>query len=161
MNLGKPDGPGPDPVDPPQPVPPGPPVPPVPPEPPLPPGPFLPPVPPEPPLLPGPPLPPVPPGPAMPPMPAMHAMPAAMRAMPASRYGRQPSSLLAINLRYFAARLALFGVALAVVMVGLGVRGLLAFALAGGFSGVAGYPLAVRQRRAVVDAVEARRGRPR
>jgi hypothetical protein len=49
---------------------------------------------------------------------------------------------------------------LAAVLV-LGVDGLLAFALAVVLSGLASYPLAVRQRRAVVDAVEARRGRLR
>jgi hypothetical protein len=77
-----------------------------------------------------------------------------------SRYGGQPASLLAINVRYFAVRVAMFGVVLAAVLV-LGVDGLLAFALAVVLSGLASYPLAVRQRRAVVDAVEARRGRLR
>ena len=69
--------------------------------------------------------------------------------------------LLALNLKYFAIRAALFGAALAVVMV-LGVDGLLAFAIALVASGLASYPLAVRQRKAVLARVEARRaGRSR
>jgi hypothetical protein len=73
----------------------------------------------------------------------------------------EPASLLAINLRYFAIRIALFGAVLAVIMSVFQMDGLLAFALAVVLSGLAGYPLAVRQRRAVVGTIEARRGRSR
>ncbi|ORT91138.1 DUF4229 domain-containing protein [Frankia sp. B2] len=65
--------------------------------------------------------------------------------------------LLGINLRYFAVRVVLFGAVLAVVLL-LGVNGLLAFALAVVFSGLLSYPLALRQRRAVIEVMEERRG---
>jgi hypothetical protein len=68
-----------------------------------------------------------------------------------------PAGLLAINLRYFALRAAVFGAVLAAVLL-LGVDGLLAFALAVTVSGLISYPLALRQRRAVVNAVAARHG---
>jgi hypothetical protein len=68
--------------------------------------------------------------------------------------------LLVINLRYFALRAVVFGAVLSVVLL-LGVDGVLAFALAVVLSGLISYPLALRQRRAVVSAVEVGRGQVR
>ncbi|MCM3923314.1 DUF4229 domain-containing protein [Frankia sp. AiPs1] len=65
--------------------------------------------------------------------------------------------LAGINLRYFALRAVLFGVVLAVVLL-LGAGGFLAFVLALVISGLMSYPLALRQRRAVVAVMENRHG---
>ncbi|WP_416211330.1 hypothetical protein [Frankia sp. Cas3] len=67
------------------------------------------------------------------------------------------SGLLAINARYFALRAVIFGAVLAVVLL-VGVNGFLAFAAAFVLSGLVSYPVALRQRRAVLGALEERRG---
>ncbi|OAA26445.1 Protein of unknown function (DUF4229) [Frankia sp. EI5c] len=67
------------------------------------------------------------------------------------------TGLMGLNLRYFAIRAALFGVVLAVVLL-VGVGGLLGFALALVISGLLSYPLALRQRRAVLRNIAERRG---
>ncbi|WP_416211073.1 hypothetical protein [Frankia sp. Cr2] len=67
------------------------------------------------------------------------------------------SGLLAINVRYFALRAVIFGAVLAVVLL-LGMNGFLAFAAAFVLSGLVSYPVASRQRRAVLGALEERRG---
>jgi hypothetical protein len=59
---------------------------------------------------------------------------------------------------YLALRLVLFGIALVVFML-VGLSGLLAAALALLASGLASYPLARRQRQAIVDAYKERRDR--
>jgi hypothetical protein len=71
--------------------------------------------------------------------------------------GVADSGLLSINLRYFALRAVIFGAVLAVVLL-VGVGGALGFALALVFSGLLSYPLALRQRRAVVGIMENRGG---
>ncbi|MDT3438616.1 MULTISPECIES: hypothetical protein [unclassified Pseudofrankia] len=70
---------------------------------------------------------------------------------------KEPSGLLAINLRYFALRAVLFGAVLAAVLL-LGVNGWLAFFAALVVSGIMSFPLALRQRRAAQRAFEIRRG---
>jgi ABC-type molybdate transport system permease subunit len=65
--------------------------------------------------------------------------------------------LLSLNLRYYALRAALFGGFLAVWLL-LGLGELLSVALAVVASGLVSFPLAMRQRRASVAAIEARRG---
>jgi hypothetical protein len=67
------------------------------------------------------------------------------------------TGLLAINARYCALRAAIFGMMLTVVLV-LGMGGFLAFAVAFVLSGLVSYPVALRQRRAVLGALEERRG---
>lgn len=74
--------------------------------------------------------------------------------------GSSGSGLLAISARYFALRAVIFGVVLAAVLL-LGVDGLLGFALALVISGLLSYPLAVRQRRAVLDRVDTNGGQRR
>ncbi|EIV94204.1 DUF4229 domain-containing protein [Frankia sp. QA3] len=80
----------------------------------------------------------------------------AASAPPAAPAGRE-RGLLGINLRYFAVRAVLFGVVLAVVLL-LGAGGFLAFVLALVVSGLISYPLALRQRRAVLAVMENRHG---
>ncbi|WP_308128284.1 hypothetical protein [Frankia sp. CiP3] len=79
-------------------------------------------------------------------------LPSAVPSTPPSRSG-----LLAINARYFMVRALIFGVVLAVVLR-LGVKGFLAFAVAFVLSGLVSYPVALRQRRAVFGALAQRRG---
>jgi hypothetical protein len=68
------------------------------------------------------------------------------------------SGLLAINARYFTIRLVIFFAVLAVFLA-TGITGpLLGFFLSLVVSGLISYPLAVRQRRAVIAAMEQRRG---
>ncbi|WP_035950311.1 DUF4229 domain-containing protein [Parafrankia sp. EUN1f] len=77
-----------------------------------------------------------------------------------SRGSQRPAGevgMWGLNLRYFAIRAALFAAVLAVLLL-VGVGGLLGFALALVVSGLLSYPLALRQRRAVLDSVAARRG---
>jgi len=66
--------------------------------------------------------------------------------------------LLAINARYFALRLLIFFAVLAVFLVPHITGPLLGFFLSLVISGLVSYPLAVRQRRAVIAAMEQRRG---
>jgi hypothetical protein len=77
-------------------------------------------------------------------------------ATPAATAGKD-RRLAGINLRYFALRAVLFGVVLAVVLL-LGAGGFLAFVLALVVSGLMSYPLALRQRRAVLAVMENRHG---
>ncbi len=81
------------------------------------------------------------------------------RALPQEPSGPSSSGpgLLAINARYFALRAVIFAAVLAVVLT-LGVNWLLGFAVAAVLSGLVSYPLAIRQRRAVLDALAERRG---
>ncbi|WP_131748826.1 hypothetical protein [Frankia sp. Cppng1_Ct_nod] len=78
---------------------------------------------------------------------------------PTGSSGVRPSGrgLLAINARYFALRFVVFLVTLIAVLA-LGVHEWLAFALAVVLSGLVSYPLALRQRRAVLGALQQRRG---
>ncbi|MEX5631110.1 hypothetical protein [Parafrankia sp. FMc2] len=64
--------------------------------------------------------------------------------------------LMGLNLRYFAIRAVLFGGVLAVLLL-LGLDGLFGFALALVISGLLSYPLALRQRRAVLNTIAVRR----
>jgi hypothetical protein len=70
---------------------------------------------------------------------------------------RRPPGLVSLNLRYYAIRAALFGGFLTVLLVVSDIDGLLAFALAVVASGLVSFPLAMRQRRAGIDAIEVRR----
>ncbi|WP_241251803.1 hypothetical protein [Candidatus Protofrankia californiensis] len=87
------------------------------------------------------------------------------RALPQELSGPSPSSsgsssgpgLLAINARYFALRAVIFAAVLTAVLA-LGVHWLLGFAVAVVLSGLVSYPLAIRQRRAVLGALAQRRG---
>lgn len=72
----------------------------------------------------------------------------------------RPPSLGRAYAVYFAIRLAVFGVVLA-LLLGLGLRGLVALLVALVVSGLLSYPLARAQRRRVIDAVEARARRRR
>jgi hypothetical protein len=69
---------------------------------------------------------------------------------------RPAPGLLAINLRYYGLRAAIFAAVLTTLLV-VGMDGLLAFALAVVASGLASFPLAIRQRRASIEAVSTRR----
>lgn len=87
---------------------------------------------------------------------AAAAPPGVTVASPGAPAARE-RGLLGINLRYFALRAVLFGVVLAVVLL-LGAGGFLAFVLGLVVSGLMSYPLALRQRRAVVAVMENRHG---
>ncbi|WP_220386574.1 DUF4229 domain-containing protein [Frankia sp. ArI3] len=85
------------------------------------------------------------------------AAPPGVAAAPPGAPAAKDRGLLGINLRYFALRAVLFGVVLAVVLL-LGAGGFLAFVLALVVSGLMSYPLALRQRRAVLAVMENRHG---
>jgi|GEM_PF-4016340 len=86
------------------------------------------------------------------------ARPAPSGGLPPTPAKAAEGGLLAINARYFALRLLIFFAVLAVFLVPHITGPLLGFFLSLVISGLVSYPLAVRQRRAVIAAMEQRRG---